>query len=125
MATSLANYLDVEIPEDACLDSLDVMPALLGQPGARGRENLIQQDNGRNGVEGSFGYRSGKWKLQRKVNRPRQRKGEKGKSAAPAGSQNHPSPVRSGVRSGRIHRFGRTKSRNRRTPKDRTSAFSG
>ena len=84
MATSLANYLDVEIPEDACLDSLDVMPALLGQPGARGRENLIQQDNGRNGVEGSFGYRSGKWKLQRKVNRPRQRKGEKGKSAAPA-----------------------------------------
>ena len=84
MATSLANYLDVEIPEDACLDSLDVMPALLGQPGARGRENLIQQDNGRNGVEGSFGYRSGKWKLQRKVNRPRQSKGEKGKSAAPA-----------------------------------------
>ena len=66
LATSLATHLGVAIPEDACLDSLDVMPALLGQEGAKGRSNLIQQDNGIGGTLGTFGYRSGKWKLQRK-----------------------------------------------------------
>jgi arylsulfatase A len=66
LATSLATHLGVGIPEDACLDSLNVMPALLGQEGAKGRSNLIQQDNGNGGTLGTFGYRSGKWKLQRK-----------------------------------------------------------
>jgi len=65
-AGSLASYLKVEIPHDQCLDSLDVMDALLGREGAQGRKNLIQQDNGTAGNWSSFGYRSGKWKLQRK-----------------------------------------------------------
>ena len=61
-AGSLANYLGVEIPKDACLDSLDVMDALLGKKGAEGRTHLIQQDNGRGN---NYGYRAGKWKLHR------------------------------------------------------------
>jgi arylsulfatase A-like enzyme len=65
-AGSLANYLNVEIPADQCLDSLNVMEALLGLNGAKGRTSLIQQDNGVAGNWSSFGYRSGKWKLQRK-----------------------------------------------------------
>ena len=43
------------------------MPALLGKEDAKGRSNLIQQSNGREGVNSSMGYRSGKWKLQRSV----------------------------------------------------------
>ncbi len=66
LATSLANHLGVEIPADACLDSLDVMSALLGKEDAKGRDHLIQQDNGNQGVKSQFGYRAGKWKLQRK-----------------------------------------------------------
>ncbi|NIL96482.1 MAG: sulfatase-like hydrolase/transferase [Planctomycetales bacterium] len=62
LATSLANHLGVEIPEDACLDSLDVMAALLGRQGAQGRSQLMEQDNG---ARGNYGYRAGKWKLQR------------------------------------------------------------
>ena len=62
LAGSLAGHLGVELPEDACLDSLDVMDALLGKPSAKGRPHLIQQDNGRGG---NYGYRVGNWKLQR------------------------------------------------------------
>ena len=61
-ATSLANHLKVKIPEEACLDSLDVIDALLGKKGAKGRTHLVQQDNGRGG---NYGYRVGNWKLQR------------------------------------------------------------
>ena len=61
LATSLANHLNVSIPKDACLDSLDVMNALLGKKG-RGRSHLVQQDNGRGN---NYGYRVGNWKLQR------------------------------------------------------------
>jgi len=43
-------------------DSEDVLGALLGKPGARGRVSLIQQDNGSSGW---FGYRAGNWKLVR------------------------------------------------------------
>jgi len=63
---SFATHLGVAIPEGACLDSFDVMPALLGKEGAKGRDNLIQQDNGNAGTLSSFGYRSSNWKLQRK-----------------------------------------------------------
>ncbi len=65
LAASLASLADVPIPGDACLDSLDVLPALLGEPGARGRTDLLQQDNGAKGPEGNFGLRSGDWKLIR------------------------------------------------------------
>ena len=38
------------------------MSALLGKNGAKGREHLIQQDNG---GRGNFGFRKGNWKLLR------------------------------------------------------------
>jgi arylsulfatase A len=69
LAASLARLTGVELPADACLDSLDVLGALLGEPGAKGRDYLVQQDNGQ---AGNFGLRAGDWKLQR-------RGGKKGK----------------------------------------------
>ena len=84
LAASLATYLGVSIPDDACLDSLDLMPALLGKDGASGRSQLIQQDNGRDGVNSAFGYRAATWKLQRKPNRaPRKKAGEPDGNRAP------------------------------------------
>jgi arylsulfatase A len=68
LAASLANYLGVDIPDDACLDSIDVMGALLGREGSTGRAQLIQQDN----WGACLGYRSGKWKLQRMAKYDRQ-----------------------------------------------------
>ncbi len=61
-AASLASLTGVDLPNDGCLDSIDVMGALLGEPGAKGRDFLIQQDNGRGG---NYGLRQGDWKLQR------------------------------------------------------------
>jgi arylsulfatase A-like enzyme len=62
LAASLAALVGQPLPEDACLDSFDVSAALLGTPGATGREHLIQQDNGQSG---SLGFRVGNWKLVR------------------------------------------------------------
>ena len=61
-AGSFAKHLGVKLPEDACLDSLDVMNALLGKKKAKGRSHLIVQDNGRGN---NYGYRAGDWKLHR------------------------------------------------------------
>jgi arylsulfatase A len=46
LAASLAALTGISLPADACTDSFDVSGALLGQPGAKGREHFIQQDNG-------------------------------------------------------------------------------
>ena len=62
LATSLASHLGLSLPKDSYIDSLDVMDALLGKEGAKGRDHLIQQDNG---GRGNFGFRKGKWKLLR------------------------------------------------------------
>ena len=62
IAASLASLTETPLPADACLDSYDVMGALLGEGNANGREHFIQQDNGR---AGNYGYRKGDWKLQR------------------------------------------------------------
>ena len=62
LATSLATLAQVDLPERACLDSLDLLDAFLGDPSAAGRDHLIQQDNGR---RGNYGFRVGNWKLQR------------------------------------------------------------
>ena len=62
LATSLASLVKQPIPEDACLDSLNVLGALLGHKNAHGRDHLIQQDNGQSG---SYGLRAGNWKLVR------------------------------------------------------------
>ena len=62
LAASFASLSGVELPEQACLDSMDVLDALLGKEHAPGRDHLIQQDNGRGG---NYGFRVGDWKLQR------------------------------------------------------------
>ena len=60
LAASLASLNDTELPDDAVVDSFDVMDAMLGVPDAPGRSSMIQQDN--NGK--SMGFREGKWKLE-------------------------------------------------------------
>lgn len=62
LAASLATLTGTPLPDDACLDSHDVMEAMLGKANAKGRQHLVQQDNGN---RGNFGFRTGKWKLQR------------------------------------------------------------
>ncbi|MEJ6644615.1 MAG: arylsulfatase [Akkermansiaceae bacterium] len=60
MAASFANLTGTLLPKDACLDSFDVLGALVGKEGAKGRDVIIQQDNG---GKGNFGLRAGQWKL--------------------------------------------------------------
>lgn len=62
LPVSFANLTGVSIPDDACLDSFNVIEAILGQSTASGRDHLLQQDNG---TSGNFGLRIGDWKLQR------------------------------------------------------------
>ena len=62
LAASFAALTGVKMPADACPDSFDVMDALLGKKDAKGRNHLVQQDNGQGG---NYGFRAGKWKLQR------------------------------------------------------------
>jgi len=62
LAASLASLTGTPLPADACLDSFDLSGALLGQPGAKGREHFIAQDNG---GTGNYGFRAGPWKLVR------------------------------------------------------------
>ena len=62
LAASFSALAGVNLPEAAVPDSFNVLGALLGEKGAKGREHLVQQDNGRGG---NYGYREGNWKLQR------------------------------------------------------------
>ncbi|MFK5923180.1 MAG: sulfatase-like hydrolase/transferase [Verrucomicrobiota bacterium] len=62
LAASFAELTQTPIPNNAYLDSFNVLPALLGQADAKGRESLIQQDNGN---AGNYGFLVGNWKLQR------------------------------------------------------------
>lgn len=62
LASSMAALTRQELAEEACPDSLDMLGVLLGEDGARGRDDLVQQDNG---GSGTFGLRSGKWKFHR------------------------------------------------------------
>jgi arylsulfatase A-like enzyme len=62
LAASLASMAGIELPSDGILDSFDVHEALLGEPGAKGRGHLVQQDNGKGN---NYGLRVGNWKLQR------------------------------------------------------------
>jgi arylsulfatase A len=62
LAASCAALAGVELPQDACLDSFNVLGALLGEKGATGRDHLVQQDNGRGG---NYGLLVGNWKLLR------------------------------------------------------------
>jgi arylsulfatase A-like enzyme len=67
LAASLATLVGVSLPEDACLDSFNILPALLGEKDAKGRSELLQQDNGGGGPKRNFGLRSGDWKLVRQA----------------------------------------------------------
>jgi len=59
LAASVAALTGQELTGEACPDSFDVLPALLGKPGAKGRDHLIQQPN-----RGStLALRVGDWKL--------------------------------------------------------------
>ncbi len=66
-AASLAALTGIKLDKNSCLDSKDVLGAILGTPGAKGRDCLLQQDNS----SSNFGMRAGRWKLirQRTVNR--------------------------------------------------------
>ena len=62
MAASFAKLAGAELKKEACIDSFNVLGAILGENGATGRDHLVQQDNGRGG---NYGLRVGNWKLQR------------------------------------------------------------
>jgi arylsulfatase A len=62
LPSSLAALAGQPVADQDCVDSHNVIDALLGKPGATGRDHLVQQDNG---ASGSFGLRVGDWKLQR------------------------------------------------------------
>lgn len=64
-AASFAHLVGQSLAVDGCLDSFDVLDAMLGKPGATGRDHLLQQDNG----SGNFGLRVGDWKLVRLAHR--------------------------------------------------------
>lgn len=59
---SAAALAKVSLSKEACLDSFDVSEVFMGKAGAKGRDHLVQQDNGRGG---NYGLRVGDWKLQR------------------------------------------------------------
>ncbi|MCA8999273.1 MAG: arylsulfatase [Planctomycetaceae bacterium] len=60
LAASLSALVGESIPPKACLDSYNLLGALLGEDGARGRDHLVQQDNGNTGT---LAIRVGDWKL--------------------------------------------------------------
>lgn len=60
LAHSLAQLTKSPLPDEACIDSFNVLDALLGKEGAQGRDSLVVQDNG---GRQKFGYRKGDWKL--------------------------------------------------------------
>lgn len=62
LAASFASLTGTPLPENEFLDSFDLSNFLLGKADAKGREHLIQQDNG---DTGNFGFRVGNWKLVR------------------------------------------------------------
>lgn len=65
LAASFGALTGQSIAVDGCLDSFNVLGALLGQPGAKGRDHVLQQDN--NGD--NLGFRVGDWKLVRVTKR--------------------------------------------------------
>ena len=62
LAGSLAALSGQSLPTESCLDSFNVMSALLGETTGTGRDHLVQQNNGNNGT---YALRSNKWKLHR------------------------------------------------------------
>jgi arylsulfatase A-like enzyme len=65
LPASFAELTKTTPPAGSFRDSENILPALLGKPNAKGRESLVQQDNGTHGKNSNFGLRSGDWKLIR------------------------------------------------------------
>jgi len=61
LPASVAALTGQTLAKESCLDSFNVLGALLGEPEAKGRDHLLQQDNGGN----KLGLRVGSWKLVR------------------------------------------------------------
>lgn len=76
LPASAAALAGAKIPENGLFDSMDLSAALLGKPGAKGRDHLVQQDN----LGASLGLRAGEWKLVRQKAGPG-RAGGKAKAA--------------------------------------------
>ena len=74
-ASSFVALTGVELSSEGCRDSFNVLGALLGEKGAKGRGHLIQQDNGQ---RGNFGFRMGDWKLVRNAPRPAAKRKKQG-----------------------------------------------
>ena len=58
---SFAGLTGQSIPDNACLDSFNVLSAILGEKDAKGRDHLLQQGND----DRVLGLREGDWKLMR------------------------------------------------------------
>ncbi len=56
LPASMAEMTGQTLPESACVDSMNVLPVLLGKEGARGRDHLVEQGRG-------LALRIGDWKL--------------------------------------------------------------
>ncbi len=74
-AASFAALTGVKLSSEGCRDSFNVLGALLGEKGAKGRGHLIQQDNGQ---RGNFGFRVADWKLVRNAPRPAAKRKKQG-----------------------------------------------
>lgn len=59
LPASMAKLTGQTLDADACPDSFDVLPTLLGQPGAKGRDHLIEQPN----KGPTLALRIGNWKV--------------------------------------------------------------
>lgn len=66
-ASSFAALTGTPLPTGECRDSLNILSALLAEKDAKGRAELLQQDNGNRRANGDFGFRTGDWKLIRRT----------------------------------------------------------
>ena len=64
MIKTFATLTGQTLPAGAAPDAVDVLPALLGEKGAKGREELVLQNNG----QAPLALRAGAWKLLSKPN---------------------------------------------------------
>jgi arylsulfatase A len=74
LPASFAALTGQNLPDNAFLDSLNLLDALLGKPGAKGRGELLQQTGGGSDSIGnrltSYGLRMGDWKLVKERSSP-------------------------------------------------------
>ncbi len=64
MIKTFATLTGQKVPAGGAPDAVDVLPALLGEKGAKGRDELVLQNNG----QAPLALRSGSWKLVTKPN---------------------------------------------------------